>query len=79
MLKTGKEEEIPSPKFDEEGNPIVVQEGSKSGAFTAPTLQTLRGTTETVIGIHPPPGSDTKRNQTPKMKESTRLSTSQTK
>jgi hypothetical protein len=41
MLKTGKEEEIPSPKFDEEGNPIVVQEGSKSGAFTAPTLENL--------------------------------------
>jgi hypothetical protein len=41
MSKTGEEEEIPPPKFDEESNPVVVQEGSKSGAFTAPTLENV--------------------------------------
>jgi hypothetical protein len=41
MSKTGEEEEIPPPKFDEESNPDVVQEGSKSGAFTAPILENV--------------------------------------
>jgi hypothetical protein len=40
MSRTGEEEEIP-PKFDEEGNPINIDEGSNSGASNAPTLEDL--------------------------------------
>jgi hypothetical protein len=29
------------PKFDEEGNPITVEEGSNTGASSAPTLKDL--------------------------------------
>jgi hypothetical protein len=30
-----------SPKFDEEGNPVTIEEGSKTGASNAPTLEDL--------------------------------------
>jgi hypothetical protein len=40
MLRTGEIEEVP-PKFDEEGNPIIIEEGSKMGASNATTLEDL--------------------------------------
>jgi hypothetical protein len=40
MLRTGEEDEIP-PKFDEEDNPVNIDESSKSGAFNASTLEDL--------------------------------------
>jgi hypothetical protein len=40
MSRTGKEDEVPL-KFDEEGNPISTEEGSKSGASNARTLEEL--------------------------------------
>jgi hypothetical protein len=40
MSSTGKIEEV-LPKFDEEGNPITIVEGSKTGASNAPTLEEL--------------------------------------
>jgi hypothetical protein len=40
MSRTGEEDEVP-PKFDEEGNPINIEEGCKSGASNAPTLEDL--------------------------------------
>jgi hypothetical protein len=30
-----------SPKFNEEGNPVTIEEGSKTGASNAPTLEDL--------------------------------------
>jgi hypothetical protein len=41
MLKAGDEGEVPPQQFDEDGNPIVVEEGSKSGTSKAPTLEDL--------------------------------------
>jgi hypothetical protein len=40
MSRTREIEEVP-PKFDEEGNPIIIEEGSKMGASNAPTLEEL--------------------------------------
>jgi hypothetical protein len=40
MWRTGEIQEAPQ-KFDEEGNPITVEEGSKTGASNAPTLEDL--------------------------------------
>jgi hypothetical protein len=40
MSRIREEEEVP-PKFNEEGNSINTNEGSKSGASNAPTLQDL--------------------------------------
>jgi hypothetical protein len=40
MSRFGEIEEVP-PKFDEEGNPIIVEEGFKMGASNAPTLEDL--------------------------------------
>jgi hypothetical protein len=40
VSRTGEEEEVP-PKFDEEGNPVNIDEGSKSGASNSPTLEDL--------------------------------------
>jgi hypothetical protein len=37
MSRTGEEDEV-SPKFDEEGNPVNVDESSMSGASNASTL-----------------------------------------
>jgi hypothetical protein len=41
MLKAGDEGEIPPQQFDEDDNPIVVKEGSKSGTSKAPILKDL--------------------------------------
>jgi hypothetical protein len=40
MSKTREEDKVP-PKFDEEGNPVNIEEGSKSGTSNAPTLEDL--------------------------------------
>jgi hypothetical protein len=40
MSRTGEIQEI-SPKFDEEDNPVTIEEGSKMGASNAPTLEDL--------------------------------------
>jgi hypothetical protein len=40
MSRTGEEDEVP-PKFDKEGNPFHIEEGSKSGTSNAPTLEDL--------------------------------------
>jgi hypothetical protein len=40
MLRTREEDEVP-PKFDEEGNPVNIEEGSKSRASNASTLEDL--------------------------------------
>jgi hypothetical protein len=40
MSRIGEEDEVP-PKFDEEGNPINTDEGSKLGACNAPTTDDL--------------------------------------
>jgi hypothetical protein len=40
MLWIRKEDEVP-PKFDEEGNLVIIEECSKSGASNAPTLEDL--------------------------------------
>jgi hypothetical protein len=40
MSRTGVIQEVPQ-KFDEEGNPITVEEGSKTRASNAPTLEDL--------------------------------------
>jgi hypothetical protein len=41
MSKAGDEFEEPPPQFDEDGNPIVVEVGSKSGTSKTPTLEDL--------------------------------------
>jgi hypothetical protein len=41
MLKTRDKGEVPRQQFDEGGNPIVVEEGSKSRTSKAPTLEDL--------------------------------------
>jgi hypothetical protein len=38
MLRSEDVEEV-SPKFDEEGSPAIIEEGSKIGASNAPTLE----------------------------------------
>jgi hypothetical protein len=40
MSRTVEIEEV-SPKFDEKGNPVTTEEGSKTGASNAPTLEEL--------------------------------------
>jgi hypothetical protein len=40
MSRTEEIEEVPQ-KFDEEGNPVTVEEGSKTGASNAPTMEDL--------------------------------------
>jgi hypothetical protein len=40
MSRTMEEDEVP-PKFDEEGNPVNIDESSKSGASNASTLEDL--------------------------------------
>jgi hypothetical protein len=40
MSRTREIEEVP-PKFDEKGNPIIIEEGSKTEASNAPTLEEL--------------------------------------
>jgi hypothetical protein len=40
MLRAEEIEEVP-PKFDEEGNPIIIEEGSKMGVSNASTLEEL--------------------------------------
>jgi hypothetical protein len=40
MPRTGDEDEVP-PKFDDENNTNNNQEGDKSGAFRAPSLEDL--------------------------------------
>jgi hypothetical protein len=42
MLRVREEGEVPPPQLDEEGNPIVVKEGSKSGTSKTPTLKSSR-------------------------------------
>jgi hypothetical protein len=41
MLKDRDEFEEPPPQLDEDGNPIVVEVGSKSGTSNTPTLEDL--------------------------------------
>jgi hypothetical protein len=41
MLRVGEEIEVLPPKFDDDGNPLVVEEGSKSGTSKTPTLKDL--------------------------------------
>jgi hypothetical protein len=40
MLRTREVDEVP-PKFDEEGNPVIIEEGCKMGAANASTLEDL--------------------------------------
>jgi hypothetical protein len=40
MSRTWEVEEVP-PKFDEEGNPVIIEEGFKTGASNASTLEDL--------------------------------------
>jgi hypothetical protein len=40
MSRIREIKEVP-PKFDEESNPIIIEEGSKTGASNAPTLEKL--------------------------------------
>jgi hypothetical protein len=40
MSRTVEVDEVP-PKFDEEGNPVIIEEGSKMGASNASTLEDL--------------------------------------
>jgi hypothetical protein len=40
MSRTAEIQEI-AQKFNEEGNPVIVEEGSKTGASNAPTLEDL--------------------------------------
>jgi hypothetical protein len=41
MSKAEDEGEVPPTQFDEDGNPVIIKEGSKSGTFKAPTLKNL--------------------------------------
>jgi hypothetical protein len=41
MSKAGDEFQEPPPQLDEDGNPIVVEVGSKSGTSNTPTLEDL--------------------------------------
>jgi hypothetical protein len=47
MSRTEEIEEVP-PKFDEEGNPVIIEEGFKTGASNAPTLEELMRRVEKV-------------------------------
>jgi hypothetical protein len=40
MSRTGEIQGVPQ-KFDEKGNPVTIEEGSKTGASNAPTLEDL--------------------------------------
>jgi hypothetical protein len=48
MSRTGEIEEVP-PKFDEEGNPVIIEEGFKTGASNAPTLEELTRSLEKLM------------------------------
>jgi hypothetical protein len=48
MSRTWEIEEVP-PKFDEEGNPVAIEEGSKTRASNAPTLEELRRSLEKLM------------------------------
>jgi hypothetical protein len=41
MSKAGEEGEVPPQKFDEDNNPLVIEDGSKLGTSKAPTLEEL--------------------------------------
>jgi hypothetical protein len=41
MSRAGDEIEVLPPKFDDGGNPLVVEEGSESGTSKTPTLEDL--------------------------------------
>jgi predicted RNase H-like nuclease (RuvC/YqgF family) len=41
MLRAGDEIEVLPPKFDDDGNPLVIEEGSKSGTSKTPILEDL--------------------------------------
>jgi hypothetical protein len=41
MSKTGEEGKIPLPPLDEDGNPIVGEDGVNTETSTAPTLEEL--------------------------------------
>jgi hypothetical protein len=41
MSRTGEEIDVLPPKFDDDGNPLVVEKGSKSGTSKTPTLEDL--------------------------------------
>jgi hypothetical protein len=41
MSKTGKHGEVPQPPLNEDGNPIVVEDGSNTKTSTAPTVEEL--------------------------------------
>jgi hypothetical protein len=41
MSNTGEEGRVPPPPLDRDDNPIVVEDGSKSGTSTAPTVEEL--------------------------------------
>jgi hypothetical protein len=41
MSKVGDKVEVPPQQFDEDSNPVVVEEGSKSGPNKDPTLEYL--------------------------------------
>jgi hypothetical protein len=41
MPKTGEGDQLPPPRFDEDGNTIVVDEDSKSGASNQPSIEDL--------------------------------------
>jgi hypothetical protein len=41
MSKVGEEIEVLPPKLDDDGNTIVIEEGSKSGTSKTPTLEDL--------------------------------------
>jgi hypothetical protein len=41
MSRDGDEIEVLPPKFDDDDNPLVVEEGSKSGTSKTPTLEDL--------------------------------------
>jgi hypothetical protein len=41
MLKTGEEGKVHPPPLDEDGNPIVAEDGSNTETSTAPTVAEL--------------------------------------
>jgi hypothetical protein len=43
MSKTGEQDKVPPPLLDEDGNPIVVEDGVNTETSMAPTLEELLG------------------------------------
>jgi hypothetical protein len=41
LSNTGEQEKVPSPPLNEDGNLIVVEDGTKSGTSAAPTVEEL--------------------------------------